>query len=57
MSGDPLVVVRDLRRVFDVSSPWLTRLIDREPRRLLTAVDGLNFAIRRGETLGLVGDH
>jgi peptide/nickel transport system ATP-binding protein len=56
MSGDPLVVVSDLKRVFDVSSPWLTRLIDHEPRRLLTAVDGLNFTIARGETLGLVGE-
>ena len=26
--------------------PWLSRLIAREPRRLLTAVDGVDFAIR-----------
>ena len=52
----PIVVVRGLRRVFDVSRPWLSRLIDREPRRLLKAVDGLDFTIVRGETLGLVGE-
>jgi peptide/nickel transport system ATP-binding protein len=48
MSADPIVVVRGLRRVFDVSAPWLSRLIDREPRRLLKAVDGLDFTIHRG---------
>src|SRR5580700_10219325 len=53
---DPIVVVRGLRRVFDVSPPWLTRLIDREPRRLLTAVDSVDFTIFRGETFGLVGE-
>jgi len=52
----PLVVVSGLKRAFDVSSPWITRLIEREPRRLLKAVDGLDFSIARGETLGLVGE-
>ncbi len=51
-----IVEVRGLSRVFDVSSPWVSRLISREPRRTLTAVDGLDFAIRRGETFGLVGE-
>jgi peptide/nickel transport system ATP-binding protein len=54
--ADPIVAVRGLRRVFDVSGPWLSRLIDREPRQLLTAVDGVEFAIFRGETFGLVGE-
>ena len=57
MNGaDAIVEVRGLSRVFDVSSPWVSRLISREPRRTLTAVDGLDFAIRRGETFGLVGE-
>jgi peptide/nickel transport system ATP-binding protein len=55
-AADPIVVVRGLKRVFDVSPPWLSRLIDREPRRPLKAVDGLDFTILRGETLGLVGE-
>jgi len=54
--ADAIVEVRGLSRVFDVSSPWVSRLINREPRRTLTAVDGLDFAIRRGETFGLVGE-
>ena len=55
-SAAEIVEVRGLSRVFDVSSPWVSRLINREPRRTLTAVDGLDFAIRRGETFGLVGE-
>ncbi len=54
--ADAIVEVRGLSRVFDVSSPWISRLVSREPRRTLTAVDGLDFAIRRGETFGLVGE-
>jgi peptide/nickel transport system ATP-binding protein len=55
-AADAIVEVRGLSRVFDVSSPWVSRLIDGEPRRTLTAVDGLDFAIERGETFGLVGE-
>ena len=56
MSSARLVEARGLKRVFDVSQPWLSRLIDREPRRLLKAVDGVDFAVDRGETLGIVGE-
>jgi len=55
-SADAIVEVRGLSRVFDVSAPLISRLIDREPRRRLTAVDGLDFSIQRGETFGLVGE-
>ncbi len=56
MSVAPLVEAHDLKRVFDVSQPWLSRIIDREPRRLLKAVDGVDLAVDRGETLGIVGE-
>jgi peptide/nickel transport system ATP-binding protein len=52
----PLVVVKDLGRVFDVSKPWLNRVIERSPRRLLTAVADVSFDIRKGETFALVGE-
>ncbi len=55
-SSPPLVEVRDLYRVFDVSKPWLNRVIEREPRRLVRAVDGVSFSIRKGETFALVGE-
>src|SRR5512145_1553646 len=52
----PLLVLRDVGRDFDVSRPWLERALERAPRRLLKAVDGVSFDIRRGETLALVGE-
>jgi peptide/nickel transport system ATP-binding protein len=52
----PLLVLRDVGRDFDVSRPWLERALQRAPRRLLKAVDGVSFDIRRGETLALVGE-
>ncbi|RZI95798.1 MAG: ATP-binding cassette domain-containing protein [Variovorax sp.] len=55
-SAQPLVQVDDLARTFDVSAPWLNRVIERKPRLLLHAVDGVSFSIPRGQTLALVGE-
>jgi peptide/nickel transport system ATP-binding protein len=54
--GMPLVEVRDLAKTFDVSAPWLNRVIERKPRQFVHAVDGVSFAIPRGRTLALVGE-
>jgi peptide/nickel transport system ATP-binding protein len=54
--GETLLQVRDLSRDFDVSRPWLNRVIEGVPRQLLRAVDGVSFDIKRGETLSLVGE-
>ncbi len=51
-----LLEVRDLARDFDVSKPWLNRVLEGAPRQLLKAVDGVSFTINRGETLSLVGE-
>ncbi len=55
-AGVPLVEVRDLAKTFDVSPPWLNRVLERKPRQLLHAVDGVSFEIERGKTLALVGE-
>ena len=47
---------KDLVKDFDVSRPWLNRVIERAPRQILRAVDGISFTINRGETLSLVGE-
>jgi peptide/nickel transport system ATP-binding protein len=52
----PMLDVQDVARHFDVSRPLLQRLIAREGRRVLRAVDGLSFAIPKGTTLSLVGE-
>ena len=52
----PLVRATDLAKTFDVSAPWLNRVIERQPRLLLRAVDGVSFEIQRGQTLALVGE-
>ena len=51
-----LVEVTNAGRTFDVSAPWLNRMLNREPRALLHAVNDVTFTIERGETLGLVGE-
>jgi peptide/nickel transport system ATP-binding protein len=52
----PLVEARDLTRIFDVSKPWLNRLIEGERKAYLKAVTGISFTISRHETLALVGE-
>ena len=56
IAGKPILEARDLARFFDVSKPWLNRVIEGQPRQILKAVDGVDFTIRRGETLSLVGE-
>ncbi|MBS0429531.1 MAG: dipeptide ABC transporter ATP-binding protein [Proteobacteria bacterium] len=55
-SAQPLVVAHDLAKTFDVSAPWLNRVLERKPRTLLHAVDGVSFEIEAGKTLALVGE-
>ena len=52
----PLVVAHDLAKTFDVSAPWLNRVLEGKPRQLLHAVDGVSFEIEKGKTLALVGE-
>ncbi|MCC9598589.1 MULTISPECIES: ABC transporter ATP-binding protein [unclassified Rubrivivax] len=51
-----LVQVRDLAKRFDVSPPWLERVVGGKPRQVVHAVDGVSFDIERGTTLALVGE-
>ncbi len=55
-AATPLVQAHDLAKTFDVSPPWLNRVIEGRPRQLLNAVDGVSFEIGKGQTLALVGE-
>src|SRR6266571_4093280 len=52
----PLLEVSGLKRYFDVSPSALMRLLQRRERVWVKALDGVSFAIRRGETFSLVGE-
>jgi peptide/nickel transport system ATP-binding protein len=48
--------VEGLARYFDVSAPFLNRILEGQPRQILKAVDGIDFEIAKGETFSLVGE-
>lgn len=53
---DSLVSVENLSRVFDVSKPWLNRVLENDEKKYLTAVNDVTFEINKGETFALVGE-
>jgi peptide/nickel transport system ATP-binding protein len=55
-ASPPLVKADHLTCVFDVSRPWLERLLAGAHKQSLTAVADLSFEIGRRETFALVGE-
>ncbi|WP_418595273.1 ABC transporter ATP-binding protein [Ponticoccus sp. (in: a-proteobacteria)] len=51
-----LVKVDTLSRVFDVSKPWLNRVLERRPKAYLTAVSEVDFEVPERTTYALVGE-
>ncbi|WP_323764630.1 oligopeptide/dipeptide ABC transporter ATP-binding protein [Marinovum sp.] len=51
-----LVKVENLSRVFDVSKPWLNRVLERRPKEFLTAVSDVEFVVPEKSTYALVGE-
>lgn len=51
VSQDSLLALRDVRVKFPVKTDWLGR-----PRGYAHALNGIDLQVRRGETLGIVGE-
>ena len=51
-----LVRIRGLTRIFDVSKPWLNRVLERRPKALLTAVADVDLEIEERTVYALVGE-
>jgi peptide/nickel transport system ATP-binding protein len=56
MSAAPFVDAKHLGRVFDVSKPWLNRVLEGGHLEFLRAVNDVTFDIVKGETFALVGE-
>jgi peptide/nickel transport system ATP-binding protein len=54
--SQPLLEVRGLAVHFDVSGPWLRRVVTGAERLTLKAVDGVDIQVKRGKTFSLVGE-
>ncbi|MGB0854512.1 MAG: ABC transporter ATP-binding protein [Pikeienuella sp.] len=50
------VTIKGLTRVFDVSKPWLNRVLERRGKAMLTAVSDVDFQIEEKTTYALVGE-
>lgn len=53
---DIALTVDNLSKVFDVSAPWMNRVLEGRPRQLLKAVDGISFEVERGSSFSIVGE-
>ena len=52
----PALRVEHLSKTFDISPPWLSRVIERKPRQILRAVNDISFDTPKGGCLSLVGE-
>ena len=56
MADRPYLDVTGLSRHFDISDPFLARVVSGGRKRVLTAVDDVSFSIAKGQTYALVGE-
>ncbi|MEP0962433.1 MAG: oligopeptide/dipeptide ABC transporter ATP-binding protein [Roseobacter sp.] len=51
-----LVQIKNLTRLFDVSKPWLNRVLEGRSKAFLTAVSDVDFEVEARSTYALVGE-
>lgn len=54
--NQPALTVERLLKTFDVSAPWLNRLVERKPKQYLKAVNDISFTVPAGGCLSIVGE-
>lgn len=52
----PALTVDRLVKTFDVSAPWLNRVVERKPKQYLQAVNDISFTVPAGGCLSIVGE-
>lgn len=52
----PAFTAERLVKTFDVSAPWLSRVLERKPRQYLHAVNDISFTVPAGGCLSIVGE-
>ncbi len=55
-SLDVALSVKGLTKKFDISAPFLNRIVERKPKRYLCAVDDISFEVPKGGCVSLVGE-
>lgn len=50
------IIANHLTRQYDLSDPWIVRMLTGNKRKQLTAVDDVSFSIDKGTTYALVGE-
>ncbi len=56
ISADPILTVTHVSKEFDVSAPWLNRVLERKPKLFVKAVNDVSFTIPRGTCFSIVGE-
>lgn len=54
--NEPILTVDRVSKRFDVSAPWLNRVLEGKPRLLVNAVNEVSFTIARGSCFSIVGE-
>ena len=49
------VQLKNVSKTFDVSAPWLNRVIERKPQSFLQAVSDVSFDVPAGQMISLIG--
>ncbi|MCB1387340.1 MAG: ATP-binding cassette domain-containing protein [Nitratireductor sp.] len=55
-AATPILSVENVSKEFDVSAPWLNRVLEGKPKMFVRAVDEVSFSVPRGSCFSIVGE-